>query len=268
MYIVRLFFCLFVLTTSSCGELIPVSVGPEKPTKAERDEISQLIGQSREVVVKNLGPPNRQFILDDREFMLYVSWVANYKVDIPWVIIPWPIPHNYRISGTALRCLVIEIDSNNLVKEDKFKNATPYQATPYKDQSTRCLNQFFSESKLKYVTFVRFHVAIDIKPDSNSNAVNPEGAEVITVAILGSMNFDPIGVAPSTVTFGPSQASPTPDYSYEDVNDDGIMDRVFHFKTQEAGIICGFTEAILNGETYFGRILFTGTDTVNTVGCN
>ena len=61
---------------------------------------------------------------------------------------------------------------------------------------------------------------------------------------------------------------PTPDYSYEDVNDDDIMDRIFHFKTQETGIVCGFTEAILNGEEIFGFILVTGTVTVNTVGCN
>ncbi len=44
------------------------------------------------------------------------------------------------------------------------------------------------------------------------------------------------------------------------------MDMMFHFKTQETGIVCGDTEATLIGET-FGDIQFTGTDAVKTVGC-
>ena len=52
----------------------------------------------------------------------------------------------------------------------------------------------------------------------------------------------------------------------EDVNGDGFMDMMFRFKTQETGIVCGDTEATLNGET-FGGTPITGTDTVNTVGC-
>ena len=147
--------CFIAIALLSSCQMISVPIGPDGITKAERDKLNQLIGQSREMVARNLGSPVRQFILDDRQIMLYVSSVAKYKVDIPWVIIPWPIPHNKEMSGPALRCLVIEIDSNNLVKEDKFKNATPYQATPYKDQSTRCLNQFFSERELEMATFVR-----------------------------------------------------------------------------------------------------------------
>lgn len=148
---IRILYCfLAIALLSSCGT-IAVPIGPEGITKAERDKLNQLIGQSREMVVRNLGSPVRQFILDDRQIMLYVSSVAKYKVDIPWVIIPWPIPHNKEMSGPALRCLVIEIDSNNLVKEHKFKHTTYH----YKDQSTRCLNQFFSERELEMATFVR-----------------------------------------------------------------------------------------------------------------
>ena len=42
---------------------------------------------------------------------------------------------------------------------------------------------------------------------------------------------------------------------------------VFHFKTQETGIVCGNSDATLTGETTGGPG-FTGTDTVKTVGCN
>jgi hypothetical protein len=45
------------------------------------------------------------------------------------------------------------------------------------------------------------------------------------------------------------------------------MDMVCHFKTQETGVVCGDTEAILNGDIFEGTPIM-GTDTVNTVGCN
>lgn len=84
---------------------------------------------------------------------------------------------------------------------------------------------------------------------------------------LGSMDFDAMQIDFSTITFGPGGASPAHDGHVEDVNDDGFVDMVFHFKTQETGIACGDTDATLVGET-FGGIQFTGTDTVRTVGCN
>jgi hypothetical protein len=109
-------------------------------------------------------------------------------------------------------------------------------------------------------------VGIDIKPDSDPNSINPRSKGVIPLAVLGSTDFDAMQVDPSTVTFGPDEAAPAHDGHVEDVNDDGFMDMVFHFKTQETGIVCGDTEATLVGEIYDGTPI-TGTDTVNTVGC-
>lgn len=265
--IVRLvFLILFVATISGCGEIIRVPVGPEGPAKAERDELSQLIGQSQEAVVEKLGLPKRHFTLDDRQFMLYLSYSENHEVSIPWVIIPLPIPFDKEPTGSvSLRCLMIEIDSNKLVKQYDIQQSDP----DFKDQSIRCLNQFFSKNEIKYfATFIRTRVTIDIEPGSDLNAVNPMSKKVITVAVLGSMNFDPIRIDPSTATFGPAQASPNPDYDYEDVNGNGLMDRVFHFMTHETGIACANTEATLNGETFFDQTLITGIDKIDTVGCS
>jgi hypothetical protein len=111
----------------------------------------------------------------------------------------------------------------------------------------------------------RTPVTIDIKPDSDPNSVNPRSNGVIPVAILGSIDFDATQVDFTTVTFGPTGASPAHDGHVENVNDDDFMDMMFHFKTQETGIVCGDTEATLMGETSDDQI--TGTDTVNTVGC-
>jgi PKD repeat protein len=110
-------------------------------------------------------------------------------------------------------------------------------------------------------------ITIDIKPGSDPNAVNPRSKGVIPVAILGSIDSDVTQIDSSTVTFGLDGASPAHDGHVEDVNDDGYMDMMFHFKTQESGIVCGDTEATLTGETFDGTPI-TGTDTVKTVGCN
>jgi len=108
--------------------------------------------------------------------------------------------------------------------------------------------------------------AIDIKPGSDPNAVNPKSKGVVPVAVFGSMNFDALQIDFLTVTFGSASASPVHDGHVEDVNGDDFVDMMFHFKTQETGITCGDTDATLTGET-FGGIKFTGTDTVKTVGC-
>jgi hypothetical protein len=109
-------------------------------------------------------------------------------------------------------------------------------------------------------------VTIDIKPGSDPNSVNPRSKGVIPVAVLGSMDFDTTQIDVSTVFFGPAKASPVHDGHIEDVDADGFMDMVLHFDTQETGIACGDTEATLNGDTHGGGP-FTGTDSVNTVGC-
>ncbi len=109
-------------------------------------------------------------------------------------------------------------------------------------------------------------ITIDIKPGSDPNSVNPRSKGVIPVAVLGSTDFDATQVDFLTVRFGIAEASPAHDGHVEDINHDGYPDMVFHFKTRDTGIICGDTEATLNGEIFDGTP-FTGTDAVKTVGC-
>jgi len=113
-------------------------------------------------------------------------------------------------------------------------------------------------------------VTIDIKPGSFPNSINPDSKGVIPVAILTTdaavgepVTFDATTVDPETVLFGPDEAAPV-HYALEDVDNDGDIDMILHFKTQETGITVGDTKATLTGETVDGRQFF-GTDSVRIV---
>ncbi len=110
-------------------------------------------------------------------------------------------------------------------------------------------------------------VDIDIHPGSDPNSINPGSNGVIAVAILGSETFDATTVDPFTVEFGPNGATEAHVKGhYEDVDEDGFLDLVLHFRTQETGIACGDTEATLTGELLDGTPI-EGTDDIETVGC-
>ena len=75
------------------------------------------------------------------------------------------------------------------------------------------------------------------------------------VAILGSATFDVTTVDVSTLEFGPDGATPAHDLTdsdvyfshLQDVNDDGWLDLVSHYRQKETGLASGDTEACLTG---------------------
>lgn len=110
-------------------------------------------------------------------------------------------------------------------------------------------------------------LSIDIKPGSVPNSVNPRSNGVIPVAILSTPTFDATTVNPTTVRFGKDGTNAAAVSSAkEDVNEDGRIDRIFHFKTAETGIRCEDFSAFLTGTTFQGQNV-NGSDSVNTVGC-
>jgi hypothetical protein len=110
-------------------------------------------------------------------------------------------------------------------------------------------------------------IAIDIKPESFPNSVNPYNRGVIPVAILGGDTFHVADVDVTTLAFGPGGAPIAHLNGHlQDVNHDGIMDLMTHFRTQETGIVCGDESVTLTGETLDGQP-FEGTDSIQTVGC-
>jgi len=84
---------------------------------------------------------------------------------------------------------------------------------------------------------------------------------VVPVAVLTFRKFDASKVDPSTVTF--AGALPVR-WTMKDVDHDGDIDMLFHFKTEDLILGENSTEAILIGSTKEG-IPIKGTDKVNIV---
>lgn len=106
-------------------------------------------------------------------------------------------------------------------------------------------------------------VPIDIKPGSSPNSINRKSHGNVPVALLSTPTFDATGVDVTTVRFA-GAAARTPSNSQEDVNGDGLMDQVFHFRTNDLSLLDNATEATLIGKTLDGRKVI-GRDSVRLV---
>lgn len=104
-------------------------------------------------------------------------------------------------------------------------------------------------------------VAIDIKPGTYTNSINLGSRGVVPVAILTTDVFDAVDVDPATVLF--AGASPLR-WVAKDVDSDGDIDLLFHFKTQDLQLDRSSTEALLTGTTFGGQRV-EGGDTVRIV---
>jgi len=111
------------------------------------------------------------------------------------------------------------------------------------------------------------NVAIDIKPGSFPNSINPRSRGKIPVAILTTGTFAATTVDTTTVRFGATGTEAAPVHSaLEDIDGDGDTDMILHFNTQDTGIKCGDTSASLTGQTFSGQAI-KGSDSIQTVGC-
>ena len=106
-------------------------------------------------------------------------------------------------------------------------------------------------------------VAIDVRPESARNPVNPFAPGVVGVALLGAADLDVAQVDVASLAFGPDGA-PAVHSHQDDVNDDGRPDLVTHHRIPQTGIAPGDAEACMSGQTLDGRPL-GGCDAVSTV---
>ena len=110
----------------------------------------------------------------------------------------------------------------------------------------------------------------DIKPGSYPNAINVRSNGLVPVALLGSAEVNVGDIDINTVAFG--EAPPAHDLAdpsvyldhLQDVNGDGFLDLVSHYRVRDTIIEYGDTdagiEAVING------MFFTCADSIKTVG--
>jgi hypothetical protein len=107
---------------------------------------------------------------------------------------------------------------------------------------------------------------LDIKPGSDTNPINLAGRGLIPVALLGSESTDVSQVDMDSLAFGPGEALPTHAARghFEDVNGDGFVDLLSHYRTADAGIVFGAESACVTGSTLSG-VPFSSCDAITTV---
>lgn len=116
------------------------------------------------------------------------------------------------------------------------------------------------------VASLRRVVEIDVRPGSDTNAIQPDGRGVIAVAVLTKDGFDATTLDSLSARFGPDGALETHGRGHvEDADGDGDLDLILHFRTDETGIACGDTTATLVGTA--GGQNVTGEDEIVTVAC-
>jgi hypothetical protein len=115
-------------------------------------------------------------------------------------------------------------------------------------------------------------ILIDVKPGTDPNSINCRNSnEAIAVALLTTELFDATTVDHSTVTFhGAAEAHVSrqtgePRRHEEDVDGDGDVDLVFHFRLGSTTLSCQSTVAALWGQTFASESI-VGTDWVRMVG--
>ncbi|MCH7558598.1 MAG: hypothetical protein IIB56_14225 [Planctomycetes bacterium] len=117
---------------------------------------------------------------------------------------------------------------------------------------------FISSVAILLVETSALEVEIDIKPGGNPNSINLKSKGVVPVAVFTITGFNAGTIDPGTVLF--AGASPVRS-TLEDVDEDGDLDMLFHFKTQDlVDLNENSTEATLTVDG-----IAAGTDTVRIV---
>jgi len=99
-------------------------------------------------------------------------------------------------------------------------------------------------------------VALDIRPGSGRNQIEPVSAARVAIALLSGASFDAASIDPTTLTFGRTGDEATLAFCDEvlrDVSGDGLPDLVCHFDVAQSGFPPGSSVGVLKGETTSGQ---------------
>lgn len=110
-------------------------------------------------------------------------------------------------------------------------------------------------------------IAIDGRPRTDKDRINPNGSQIVNVAILSANGFDVALIDPNTIRFGATGTEAASIHvGRRDVNGDGQRDLVLRFQVQELGIECGATSVTLTGQLLNEQAI-TGSSPITTTRC-
>ena len=164
------------------------------------------------------------------------------------------------VTGNTIVEFQETVTVDNSVEPGTYTCTVTFYANTYPEEGTVIGEQTIT------VTVEPLPVDIDIKPGSYPNSINRKNKNgVIAVAVFTTDDFDVSSIDHSTVTFAGAEPAHK-DYCahMEDVDGDGDLDVVYHFKTQETNIEYGHTEACLSGKLLDERS-FEGCDSVRVL---
>lgn len=112
-------------------------------------------------------------------------------------------------------------------------------------------------------------VDIKIKPGDDEPTINIKSNGKVSVAILGSDSFDVQDIDVVTLGFALNSVSPSHDLTnpavisshLADVNSDGMIDLVSHYKQKQTGLVKVDTQSCIFGSLNDGTV-FSGCDSV------
>lgn len=111
----------------------------------------------------------------------------------------------------------------------------------------------------------RVDAAIDVRPGSSENPLNPGSQGVVPVALLGSPDLDVMNVDPASLLLGVDGAAVVgSSVVFLDANDDGWNDLVGNYPVPDTGTAYGDTSICLTGATFDG-VEVAGCDAIRTV---
>jgi len=110
-------------------------------------------------------------------------------------------------------------------------------------------------------------VQIDVRPGSDKNPIQLGSRGVLPVVLYGENDFAIEDVDWNSLAFGPGAAAIAHENGphFDDVDGDGLLDMILHFRISEIGLTADDVEVCLDGQSTDGTS-FEGCDDVTPVG--
>jgi len=130
-------------------------------------------------------------------------------------------------------------------------------------------NVFVSDTLNNRVQKFSFGRPIDVvlKPGGGAPTVNLRSNGLLSVSVLSDASFDATGLNALTIRLGPAQAGIFHAQGHtSDLDGDGDLDLLLHFRIPELGVACGDTSMAFSAMTFAGDLVVS-TVSIVTSGC-